>query len=55
MPERCSGLEVVRYDADGLHAEFGPVFGKVASTSEVHATPWGSEQQFVYCYCRIDS
>jgi hypothetical protein len=21
--------------------------------TEVHTTPWGSEQQFVYCYCRM--
>ena len=52
-PERCSGLDVVRYSADGLHAEFGGEFKKVASETEVHTTPWGSEQQFVYCYCRV--
>ena len=51
-PERCSGLDVVRYDVDGLHAEFGAPFDKVGSRVEVHTTPWGSEQQFVYCYCR---
>lgn len=50
-PERCSGLDIVRYDADGLHAEFGSRFQKVDSVSEVHTTPWGSEQEFVYCYC----
>lgn len=52
-PERCSGLDVRRYDADGLHAEFGPGFVKVDSATEVHETPWGSKQQFVYCYCRL--
>jgi ubiquinone/menaquinone biosynthesis C-methylase UbiE len=52
-PERCSGLDVVRYSPDGLHAEFGGEFHKVASETEVHTTPWGSEQQFVYCYCRM--
>jgi SAM-dependent methyltransferase len=52
-PERCSGLDVVRYDADGLHAEFGGEFEKVASATEAHQTPWGAEQQFVYCYCRM--
>ncbi len=52
-PERCSGLEVMRYSADGLHDEFGGEFRKVASTIELHATPGGSEQQFVYCYCRM--
>jgi SAM-dependent methyltransferase len=54
-PERCSGLDVVRYTPDGLHAEFGGEFTKVASEAEVHKTPWGSEQQFVYCYCRLAS
>ena len=51
-PARCSGLDVVRYDADGLHAEFGNAFVKLGSCLELHKTPWGSEQQFVYCYCR---
>jgi ubiquinone/menaquinone biosynthesis C-methylase UbiE len=51
-PERCSGLEVMRYDADGLHGEFGVEFEKVGSDVELHTTPWGAEQQFVYCFCR---
>jgi 2-polyprenyl-3-methyl-5-hydroxy-6-metoxy-1,4-benzoquinol methylase len=50
-PERCSGLDVVRYDADTLHGEFGAPFVKVESAREVHTTPWGSEQQFTYCFC----
>lgn len=52
-PERCSGLEVVRYDAQGLHAQFGPSFEKLASSDETHKTPWGTEQEFVYCYCKL--
>jgi SAM-dependent methyltransferase len=52
-PERCSDLEVVRYDADKLHDEFGSEFRKVDSLTEMHRTPWGTEQQFVYCYCRL--
>lgn len=51
-PEQCSGLPVVRYDPDGLHAEFGSPFEKVRSVAESHHTPWGTEQEFVYCYCR---
>jgi SAM-dependent methyltransferase len=51
-PERCSGLEVVRYDADRLHGEFGEGFLKLDSATELHSTPWGSQQQFVYCLCR---
>lgn len=33
--------------------EFGAPFKKVASCEEVHLTPWGKEQEFVYCYCRM--
>jgi SAM-dependent methyltransferase len=52
-PEKCSGLEVLRFTPDALHAEFGPAFAKIASATETHTTPWGTEQEFVYCYCRI--
>lgn len=52
-PEKCSGLDVVRYNPESLHAEFGPVFQKVGSFEETHVTPWGAEQAFVYCYCRL--
>ena len=52
-PTRCSGLDVVRYGPDELHAEFGGAFQKVGSSTEQHATPWGTEQQFVYCFCRL--
>lgn len=51
-PQKCSGLDVVRYSADGLHAEFGGAFEKLSSATEVHRTPWGSEQEFLYCLCR---
>lgn len=52
-PEKCSGLEVLRFTPEALHAEFGSDFDKIASTTEIHNTPWGSEQEFVYCYCRL--
>jgi len=52
-PEKCSGLEVARYDGDALHGEFGGSFLKVDSCTEHHTTPWGTEQEFVYCYCRM--
>lgn len=52
-PEQCSGLDVVRYNTDELYGEFGRRFEKVSSCNEVHLTPWGSEQEFIYCYCRI--
>ena len=53
-PIKCSGLDVVRYDADSLHHEFGMRFRLVESSKEVHQTPFGTTQQFLYCYCRME-
>jgi SAM-dependent methyltransferase len=52
-PEKCSGLEVLRFTPEALHAEFGSDFERLASETEIHTTPWGTEQEFVYCYCRM--
>lgn len=51
-PEHCSGLPVMRYSADGLHAEFGAPFALVQQVREAHHTPFGTVQQFIYCLCR---
>jgi ubiquinone/menaquinone biosynthesis C-methylase UbiE len=51
-PERCSGLEVVRYTPETMHDEFGNDFELVDSTTQIHHTPFGTDQQFIYCYCR---
>lgn len=51
-PERCSGLPVVRYDPEGLHAEFGAPFSLLRHEREAHHTPTGKVQQFIYCMCR---
>jgi SAM-dependent methyltransferase len=53
-PAKCSGLDVMRYDAESLHREFGTRFRSIESSKEVHNTPFGTTQQFVYCLCRID-
>jgi SAM-dependent methyltransferase len=53
-PDHCSGLEVMRYSPESLHGEFGEDFEMVDSTHETHHTPFGTEQKFVYCYCRKD-
>jgi SAM-dependent methyltransferase len=54
-PEQCSGLEVVRYTPESLHSEFGDDFSKVGDATELHVTPSGTEQEFIYCYCRISA
>ncbi|OYW14753.1 MAG: SAM-dependent methyltransferase [Hydrogenophilales bacterium 12-64-6] len=50
-PLQCSGLDVVRYAPDSLHAEFGAPFRLLGHETEIHHTPAGKEQEFVYCYC----
>jgi SAM-dependent methyltransferase len=52
-PTKCSGLDVVRYDADSLHTEFGSHFQLLEDATEIHQTPFGSTQQFVYCLCKV--
>lgn len=47
-PTRCSGLDVVRYDARSLLAELGPPFRLLASRDERHVTPAGAGQKFSY-------
>jgi hypothetical protein len=53
-PPKCSGLEVMRYDADSLHDQFGARFRLIESSQELHETPQGITQQFLYCYCRVE-
>ncbi len=53
-PTKCSGLDVIRYDADALHKEFGVRFELLGSSTELHRTPFGTTQQFLYCFCRVE-
>jgi hypothetical protein len=47
-PTKCSGLPVVRYDEASMLAELGSEFALQDVRPEVHQTPWGSQQRFVY-------
>lgn len=47
-PLRCSGLDIVQYDAAKLAAELGPELYLCEECSESHRTPGGSEQLFGY-------
>lgn len=51
-PTRCSGLEVVRYDAEGLQNELGAGFSLAITIHESHVTPGGKQQEFIFCRFR---
>jgi len=48
-PEKCSGLNVVRYSPETMSAVLGENFQLVETSTEVHTTPRESSQSFVYC------
>jgi SAM-dependent methyltransferase len=47
-PRKCSGLDVVRYDAASLERELGANFQLLKTVEENHGTPSGTVQRFVY-------
>lgn len=51
-PTRCSGLDVVRYSATQLSEQLGPSFELLSDHLEVHETPTGHSQQFLYTHFR---
>ena len=51
-PQRCSGLEVVRYDAEGLARELGKDFALERAVHDVHHTPTGKPQAFTFAVLR---
>jgi trans-aconitate methyltransferase len=51
-PERCSGLPVMRYNAESLGRALGSVFELVETRRYEHLTPWGSEQRFQFSLFR---
>lgn len=52
-PLQCSGLDVMRYGAHQLHGQFGDGFELLGADSESHRTPFGTAQQFLYCWCKL--
>ncbi len=47
-PEKCSGLPVQRYDGATLAQQFERGFHLKWEGKEVHETPWGTTQHFLY-------
>jgi 2-polyprenyl-3-methyl-5-hydroxy-6-metoxy-1,4-benzoquinol methylase len=48
-PEKCSELDVVRYDTENLHEQLGNSFEMISNSIEIHRTPTNISQQFIYC------
>lgn len=52
-PERCSGLPIMRYDAETLSRTLGRGFELIETRRHSHATPWGSTQSFQFSAFRF--
>ncbi len=48
-PDKCSGLRVSQYSDADLKKMFEKHFANVRCFEDSHTTPWGAEQNFVYC------
>ena len=52
-PDKCSGLNTVKYDEQSLQAELGNDFQILGSRIDYHQTPFETSQQFLYCWFRF--
>ena len=52
-PPKCSGLPVQRYDLDLLRETLGKEFELQRHQKEMHVTPGGVEQMYLYCEFRF--
>ncbi|MCK0125632.1 class I SAM-dependent methyltransferase [Gelidibacter sp. F2691] len=48
-PQKCSGLEITQYNAEGLTKIFGEHFKKVDCLTTDHVTPFDTVQNFQFC------
>ena len=52
-PAECGGLEVVRYNPESLSNTVGEGLHLVETRIEMHRTPHGGMEEFIYCrFCR---
>jgi SAM-dependent methyltransferase len=54
-PPRCSGLPVQRYDLELLRETLGDEFELRRHRKEMHVTPGGVEQMYLYCEFRLQA
>ena len=48
-PEKCSGLEIQQYSEEKLTTLFKSGFDKIRCVEQDHETPFGTEQNFLFC------
>lgn len=48
-PEKCSGLPIAQYSDADLKSLFEKYFSNIKCFEDTHKTPWGTDQNFVYC------
>lgn len=48
-PEACSGIKVRRYSAGVLNSKIKGNFKKIECLEDMHVTPRGKQQHFIYC------
>jgi trans-aconitate methyltransferase len=53
-PKQCSGMDVMQFDETSLATEMGSAFQLERSLQKKHTTPWGSNQDFIYCLFKRD-
>jgi len=49
-PQKCSGLDICRYNHNTLALELGEGFTLVSHHKETHQTPFNTKQNFIYCH-----
>ena len=52
-PDKCSGLDTVKYSEQNLVDELGNDFQLLGSEISLHQTPFETSQQFIYCWFRL--
>ncbi len=53
-PQKCSGLDVLRYDADSYTMSLGRASVWLRARKKYIKPPFGTTQQFLYCYCVLE-
>ena len=53
-PERCSGLDITQYSENSIKETFKKRFNHIRSFKETHATPFNTEQNFLWSIFKKD-